>query len=92
MDAVVPHRTVKFGGGIRINIEFRIRRRTSGAERIDSEQATAPGRLAHYVGIQDWYGFGSTKRMQFLDTYADAKRGIFIERAYDEPSYSVIDI
>jgi hypothetical protein len=91
MDTTVPHRTVKRGGGLRVTVEFRLRRRTTEAERIAIEEATEPGRLAHFISLHDWYRLGTTKRMRFLDTYADAKRGIFVQRPYNESTYTVVD-
>jgi len=92
MDAAVPHRTVRRGGGVRVTVEFRLRRRTTEAERLAVEGAIDPGRLAHFTRLDDWYRLGTTKRMRFLDTYADAKRGIFAQRPYSEPIYTVVDV
>ena len=92
MDATVPHRTVKGGGGMRVTVEFRLRRRTTEAERLAVEETVDQGRLAHFVDLDDWYRLGTTKRMRFLDTYADAKRGIFAQRPYNDPIYTVVDV
>lgn len=92
MDATVPHRAVKRGGGIRVSVEFRLRRRSTEAERLAVQEAVDPGRLAHFIGLDDWYSLGTTKQMRFLDTYADAKHGIFVQRPYSEPIYTVVDV
>ena len=41
MDSVVPHRTVKQGGQIRVTLEFRIRRRTTEEEKAAFEAEEA---------------------------------------------------
>ncbi len=92
MDAVVPHRTVKTGGLIRVTVEFRLRRKTTDEERTLVEEVCDPGRLSHFVEVSDWHKLGSTKFMKFLDTNADAKKGIFVKRPYDEQIYTTIDL
>lgn len=83
--------TVRGEGGMRVTVKFRLRRRTTEAERLAVENAIDPGRLAHFISLDEWYNLGTTKRMRFLDTYADAKRGIFTQRPYSEPIYAVVD-
>ena len=92
MDAIVPHRTIKNNGGVRVTLEFRLRRITSDEERKSVEETCDPGRLSHFVEVSDWYKLGTTKRMKFSDTNSDAKKGIFVKRPYNEPIYSIEDI
>jgi hypothetical protein len=92
MDAAVPHRTLNLGGGARVTLQVQFRRATTEAERVTIEAACDAGRLAHFLPLQDWYSLGTTKRMQFFDTYTDAKRGIFTARPYNEPIYTLADM
>ena len=92
VDAIVPHRTVQQGGGIRLNLEIRLRRKTTEAESaMVEENDRSLGRLAQYIELNEWYSLGTTKRMHFTDTYADAQQGIFIKRPFNQLIYSVAD-
>lgn len=91
-DALVPHRTVKRGGGIRVTVEFRLRRLTTQQERDAAEAACDSDRLNAFLSYPVWHHLGTSKRMQFSDTYADAKRGIFVERPYNEQIYTLVDV
>ena len=91
-DAIVPHRTVKHGGGARVTVEVRFRRRTTEEERIAIENVCVRERLVHYIDVASWHSLGTTKRMKFSDTYANAKRGIFTARPYEEPTYTLAEI
>lgn len=90
-DAILPHRTVRNKGGARTMIEFRLRRQTSDEEKNEMEGIFGKGRLNHYISVNEWYEYGNSKFMKFKDTYADAAKGIFTERPYDEPIYDVVD-
>ena len=91
VDAIVPHRTIQQRGGTRLNLELRLRRKTTDEERMLVEEADRFDRLAHYINPSDWYSLSATKRMQFLDTYADAKRGVYIQKPFNQRTYNVVD-
>jgi hypothetical protein len=92
IDAIIPHRTVKRGGQVRITVEFRLRRQTTEEEKAAVEAVCDSGRLSHFIEIADWHSLGTTKRMLFSDTNADAKLGIFVERPYNEFIYTTADV
>ena len=92
MDAVVPHRTVNMGGGPRVTLQVQFRRATTAAERASIEAVCDAGRLSHFISRDEWFSLGTTKRMQFIDTFADAKRGVFTSRPYNERIYSLADV
>lgn len=91
VDAIVPHRTFQRGGTARATVEFRVRRRTEETERKITEATCDPRRLAQYQPLADWYPLGSTRKMCFVDTYADAQRGVFTEEPYKEATYRIVD-
>ena len=91
-DALVPHQTVKQGGGIRVTVEFRLRRQTTQEERDAAEAACDSDRLVAYLSYPVWRNLGTSKRMRFADTYADAKRGKFAESPYNELVYTLVDV
>lgn len=90
-DGMALHQTVKKGGGARSTIQMMLRRTTSDQERHEAEAASHPGRLALDVALSEWYEYGTSKFMRFKDTYADAAKGVFIQRPFDEPTYELVD-
>lgn len=92
MDAVVPHRTVRRGGGVRVSIQLQLRRRVSEAARARAEAICDAARLAgYYLPPAEWYAVGTTRFMRFHDTYADAQRGRFVQHPYREAMYHLAD-
>lgn len=92
IDAVVPHRTVKRGGGIRVSIQFQLRRTTSPESRAYLESLCDQQRLKGYhLSPEEWYALGVKRFLKFSDTYADAQRGIFVKRPYRDAIYHIAD-
>ena len=73
-------------------MEFRLRRTTEGEERLGVEETCDAGRLSHFGEVSDWYKLGTTKRMKFSDTNSDAKKGILVNRPYNEAVYKIEDM
>lgn len=92
VDATVPHRSAWRGGAERVTVEFRVRRRTGDEERATAESSCDPTRLAFYLPLGDWYALGSTKKISFHDTYADAKRGVFTKDPYNDATFRIDDV
>jgi hypothetical protein len=90
MDALVPHRTAQKGGGIRISLELRMRRKVSELERQTVERTCLATRLPHYIPLRVWYELNQSKIMKFKDTWADAEQGIFTQRPSEEPIYTIV--
>jgi len=90
LDGILPHRTVRTGGKARITLTIPVRRKTTDAERRASELECGAGRLSHYVNFQEWIKYGSSKFLNFRDTYADAEIGIYNEFPFDSPIYDVV--
>jgi hypothetical protein len=91
VDALVPHRTVRRGGSVRVNVEIRVRRTTTPDERAFMEANCAPARLLAYMSTPEWHEIGISKLLTFLDMNADAKRGIFPTHRHGEGRYRVVD-
>jgi hypothetical protein len=91
VDAIVLHRTMKKQGTDRLTIQLELRRSTTDAEKRRLETLCDPGRLSHYVPRDEWYNYGTSKYLRFKDTYADAVKGNFTKRPYDERIYDVVD-
>ncbi len=92
IDAVVMHRTIRRGGGARVNIQFDLRRPISQEDRQKMHASFPAGRLGLHLDPKLWMSYGSTKLVQFMDTNADAKRGIFRQHQDNQRTYDVVDI
>ena len=90
LDGILPHRTVRTIGKTRVTLTIPVRRKTTDAERRATELECGAGRLSHYVNVQEWITYGSSKFLKFKDTYADAEKGIYNEFPYDSPIYDVV--
>jgi len=91
VDAVTLHKTVRHGGGTRVNIQFGIRRPLSDADRAWIEENFPEGRRSLYVNPAEWYPLGREKFMAFSDTNADAAKGIFRPHQDNERTYTVVN-
>lgn len=91
IDAVVLHKTIRGGGGVRVSIQCALRRPLSEKDRQRVEALAKPGRTNHYVKPSEWFSYGVTKFMRFKDTQADALRGVFTDRPYDQPSFDIVE-
>lgn len=91
-DAIVLHRTVRRGGRVRVSLDFRVRRKTSAEERAWIEARCDQKRLAHYMSVEEWFSIGQSARFQFIDTFANAQAGIFIEHPHNQRSYDVVAV
>ena len=89
-DTIAPHRTVKNQGKERVMIEFRLRRIITDEERQELASFSNIERQGRYVGVKEWCSYGTTQFMKFKDTYADAAKGIFSERVYEESTYDLV--
>ena len=92
IDAIVMHRTVRHGGGARVNLQFDLRRPISGEDRRKMHASFQDGRLGLHLDPKVWMSYGSTKFVQFSDTNADAKQGIFRKHQDNQRTYNVVDI
>ncbi len=92
IDAIVMHRTVLHGGGARVNVQFDLRRPISDEDRQNIHPSFHAGRLGLHLDPKLWMSYGSTKFVQFSDTNADAKRGVFREHQDNQRTYHVVDI
>ena len=92
IDAIVMHRTVRHGGGARVNVQFDLRRPISQEDRQKMHASFQAGRLGLHLDPELWMSYGSTKFVQFMDTNADAKRGKFREHQDNQRTYDVVDI
>ena len=90
-DGIVPHKTVKRQGGSRVTVQLEMLKATTEADRKEIEKLRSPNRLAFYVDRDEWYEYGSSKFMKFPDTYADAEKGIFTERLWNQKEYEIVD-
>lgn len=90
-EAVVPHRTVKRGGKVRVSVEFRVRQAITEAQRQAIENACDKGRLSLYLDSQTWFSLGTQRYMKFKDTLADAQKGVFTKNPYNESTYAITD-
>ena len=92
IDAVVPHRTVKRGGTLRVSIQLQLRRKTTPEAQAHAEAICDRDRLQrYYLASEDWYALGIEKYLKFSDTYADAKRGVFMKNPYRDAMYEIVD-
>ncbi len=92
IDAIVMHRTAHHGGGARVNLQFDLRRPISDSDRKKIHPSFPAGRLGLHLDPAEWMTYGSTKFVQFADTNADAKRGVFRKHQDNQRTYEVIDI
>ena len=92
IDAIVMHRTIRHGGGTRVNVQFDLRRPISDEDRQKIHPSFQAGRLGLHLDPKLWMSYGSTKFVQFSDTNADAKQGIFRKHQDNQRTYDVIDI
>lgn len=92
INAIVMHNTVRHGGGTRVNIQFDLRRPISQEDRKNMHSSFQMGRLGLHLDPNLWMSYGSTKFVQFSDTNADAKRGIFRQHQDNQRTYEVVDI
>ncbi len=92
IDAIVPHRTVRHGGGTRVNVQVDLRRPISQEDRQNMHDSFQAGRLGLHLDPETWMSYGSKKFVQFFDTNADAKRGIFRKHQDNQRTYDVVDI
>ena len=92
IDAIVLHRTVRHGGGARVNVQFDLRRPISEVDRQKMHASFQRGRLGLHLDPETWMSYGTQKFVQFFDTNADAKRGIFRKHQDNQRTYDVVDI
>lgn len=88
-DAVVLHKTTRAPGGkVRVALQLLIRRPLSAADRLEVERISGSGRTKAdmYVEPADWYAYGTTKFMQFNESYG----GDHSQRIQDKPLFEVV--
>ena len=90
VDVIVPHKTVKNNGGARSIVQVELRRLTPSSDSNDAEVFCTPEHLSDYVGREDWYEYGTSKWLEFKDTYAAAKNGIFSKSRYGAPLFDLV--
>ena len=89
-DAIVPHKTLRLGGEARLGLEIRWRNKKEGNDIDYIEKMCNYGRLNRYIPADKWHQIGTSKMMQFKDSYADAQKSIFTQCNNDEQTYNLV--